>query len=189
MGRRPRDLLDPASMDPEQVTSTPTQQDLLNEEILKLAMRTHFEVQRREDIRRDLAERMKFVPLARRSEQMNILHFSCCRAFEENPTIVVMSPTVATKSYKQQEVIWQQYHLCSAVVEHHILGGKSFLILGTETGRTWWLKKVHYLQKKYHCQWTFMRGKIPKWIFHKLGNLLRPLESIPVSRERVVPAE
>ena len=32
MGRRPRDLLDPASMNPEQSTTTPTKQDLLNEE-------------------------------------------------------------------------------------------------------------------------------------------------------------
>ena len=62
LGRRPRDLLDPASMHPEQSTTTPTKQDLLNEEIQKLAMRTHLEVQQREDIRRDLAERMKFVP-------------------------------------------------------------------------------------------------------------------------------
>ena len=68
--RRPRDLLDPASMNPEQLTSTPTKQDLLDEEILamdllheaiqKFAMKTHLEVQQREDIRRDLAERMKF---------------------------------------------------------------------------------------------------------------------------------
>ena len=49
-------------MNPKQLTSTPTKQDLLNEEIQKLAMRTHLEVQQREDIRRDLAERMKFVP-------------------------------------------------------------------------------------------------------------------------------
>ena len=62
MGRRPRDLLDPASMNPEQLTSTPTKQDLLNEEIQKLSMWTHLEVQQREDIRRDLAEQMKFVP-------------------------------------------------------------------------------------------------------------------------------
>ena len=78
MRRRSRDLMDPASMNPEQLTSTPTKQDLLNEEIQKLAMKTHLEVQQREDIRRDLAERMKFVPpdlrlgesflLARRSE-------------------------------------------------------------------------------------------------------------------------
>ena len=31
-------------------------------EIQKLAMKTHLEVQQREDIRRDLAEKMKFVP-------------------------------------------------------------------------------------------------------------------------------
>ena len=62
MGRKQRDLLDPASMNPEQLTSTPTKQDLLDEEIQKLAMRTHLEVHQREDIRRDLAERMKFVP-------------------------------------------------------------------------------------------------------------------------------
>ena len=61
MGRKPRDLLDPASMNPEQLTSTPTKQDLLNEEFLKLSMKTHLEVRQREDIRRDLAERMKFV--------------------------------------------------------------------------------------------------------------------------------
>ena len=49
-------------MNPEQLTSTPTEQDLLNEEIQKLAMKTRLEVQQGEDIRRDLAERMKFVP-------------------------------------------------------------------------------------------------------------------------------
>ena len=49
-------------MNPEQLTSTPTNQDLLNEEIQKLAMKTHHEFQQREDIRRDLAERMKFAP-------------------------------------------------------------------------------------------------------------------------------
>ena len=62
MGRRPRDLMDTASMNPEQLTSTPTKQDLLNEEIQKLDMKTHLEIQQREDFRRDLAERMKFVP-------------------------------------------------------------------------------------------------------------------------------
>ena len=63
MGRRPRDLIDPAFMNPEQLASTSTKQDLLNEEIQNFAMRTHLEIQQqREDIRRDLAERMKFVP-------------------------------------------------------------------------------------------------------------------------------
>ena len=36
MGRKPRDLLDPASINPEQLTSTPTKQNLLNEEIRKI---------------------------------------------------------------------------------------------------------------------------------------------------------
>ena len=54
--------MDPASMNPEQLTSTPTKQDLLNEEIQKLAVQTHLEIQQRDDIRQDLAERMKFVP-------------------------------------------------------------------------------------------------------------------------------
>ena len=63
---------------------------------------------------------------------------------------------------------------------------KHFLILGPETGGFWWLKKVKYLQKVYHCQ---LRGKHPKWIFHNFCNLLRPLQSIPASRERVVPTE
>ena len=63
MGRKPRDLLDPASMNPEKLTSTPTKQDLVSEEIQKLAMKTHLEEQQREDIRRDLAEPMKFVHL------------------------------------------------------------------------------------------------------------------------------
>ena len=48
--------MDLASMNPEQLTFTPTKQDLLNEEIQKLAMKTHLEVQTREDIRQYLAE-------------------------------------------------------------------------------------------------------------------------------------
>ena len=62
MGRRPRDLMNPSSMNPEQLTSTPSKQYLVNEEIQKLAMKTHLEVEQREDICRDLAGRMKFVP-------------------------------------------------------------------------------------------------------------------------------
>ena len=69
MGRRARDLLDPASTNPEQLTSTPSRQDLLNEEIPKLALKTHLEIQQREDIRRDLADRMKFVPPDLRVEE------------------------------------------------------------------------------------------------------------------------
>ena len=74
------------------------------------------------------------------------------------------------------------------MAEHQILGGKHFLILGPKSGKIWWLKKVQYLQKKCHCQWTVLRGEKPEWIFHNLGNLLRPLE-LKASRERVDPAE
>ena len=76
-----------------------------------------------------------------------------------------------------------------AVAEYQGLGGKHVLILGPESGKIWWLKKVQYLQKKYHCQWTLQRGKKPEWIFHIFGILLCPLELVPASRERVVPTE
>ena len=41
MGRRPTDLVDPAYINPEQLTSTSTKQDLLNEEFQKLAICKH----------------------------------------------------------------------------------------------------------------------------------------------------
>ena len=56
-------------------------------------------------------------------------------------------------------------------------------------GKIWWLKKVQYLKKKYHCKWTLLRGEKPKWIFHNFGNLLQPLEFVPASREHVFPTE
>ena len=71
IGRRPRDFMDFASMNPEHLTSTPTKQDLLNENIQKLVMKTNSEVQQREDIRRDLTEGMIFVlPGLRLGEQV-----------------------------------------------------------------------------------------------------------------------
>ena len=309
MGRRPRDLMDPASMNSEQLTSTPTKPDLLNEEIQKLAMKTHFEDRQREDIRRDLPEGMKCVPndlrvgeqvfywqddpskiqQGRKSEKwlkveiiavedpMVVIntgtsHFSgkcqqatetvghsgsgrtswfvwanrstCVMAFLWGPNrcvgavlghfpfechtwsnglmvaapvdlgtkkseglssqvlqgfwskininitkIVVMSPTVFSECTNQKEVIWQHHRLCLAIEEYQILGGKHFLILGPESGKIWWLKTVQYLQKKYHCQWTLLRRRQPEWIFHNFGDLLQPLEFVPISRERVVPTE
>ena len=71
---------------------------------------------------------------------------------------------------------------------YQIIGGKHFLLLGPESGKIWWLKKVHYLQKKYHCQWTLLRGKQLKWIFF-FGDPLQALEFVPATRERVVPTE
>ena len=75
------------------------------------------------------------------------------------------------------------------VAEHQIHDGKPCLILGPETGKNWWLKKGATSPEKYHCQWTILRGKKPMWIFHNIGNLVRPLEPVPASRERVVPTE
>ena len=60
---------------------------------------------------------------------------------------------------------------------------------GPESGKIWWFRKVQYLQKKYHCRWTSLRGKKPKWILHKFGHLLRPLKLLPASHEQVVPTE
>ena len=54
----------------EQLTSIPTKQDLLNE------MRTHLEVQQEEDIRRDLTDRMTFVPPDLRAREH--LFYCCC---------------------------------------------------------------------------------------------------------------
>ena len=45
----------------------------------------------------------------------------------KNPKIVVMSSTVLIKYTNQKEVIWQQYRLCLAIADNHILGGKHFL--------------------------------------------------------------
>ena len=123
-------------------------------------------------------------------------HHSNCRGFwsklmKRNPKIVVMSPTVSTKNSKQKEVVWQQCRLCLAVAEcQNSWRVNIFLFLGPESGKIWWLKSVQYLQKKkYHCRWTLLRGKKPRWILHNFGNLLRPLELVPASREHVVPTE
>ena len=67
---------------------------------------------------------------------------------QEKDKIVVMSPTVFTQNSKQKEVIWLQYGLCLPVAVYQILGGKHFFILGPESGKIFWLKKVQYLQKK-----------------------------------------
>ena len=66
---------------------------------------------------------------------------------KKNPKIVVMSPTFETKSCRSKEVVWQQHHLCMDVAEHQIL------------------EKMQYLQKRYHCQWTLLRGENPSGFF------------------------
>ena len=63
MGRRPRDLMDPSFHESGTADIHTNQTRLLNEDIQKLAVKTHLEAQQREAIRRDLAlaEGMKFV--------------------------------------------------------------------------------------------------------------------------------
>ena len=50
MGRGPRYPMNPAFMNPEQLTSTSTKQDFLNVEIQKMTIQTHLEIQQREDL-------------------------------------------------------------------------------------------------------------------------------------------
>ena len=68
-------------------------------------------------------------------------------------------------------------------------GDKHFLVSAPGTGKIRWLKKVQYLQKKYHCQWTLTRGKKPEWISLNFGDPVQPHEFVPASRERMVPTE
>ena len=103
-----------------------------------------------------------------------------------------MSPTVASKSYKQQEVVWRQYHLCLAVAEHQILGGKHFpfFFWGTRNRKNLVVEEGTKSTEKVPLPLDLPAWKKnPSGFFHNLGNLLRPLESIPVSCERVVPTE
>ena len=83
----------------------------------------------------------------------------------KNPKIVVMSPTATTQNSEQKEVMWQQYRLCLAVAEHHILGGKYFLSLGPESGKIWWLKEVHYLQKNTTANGLLCVARTPSGFF------------------------
>ena len=98
-----------------------------------------------------------------------------------------MSPTVATMSFKQAtRRYWATIPFCVWPWQKtKSLAENTYLFWNQSQEEFWWLKKVQYLQQKYHRQWTFLRGKKRKRIIHNLGNLLRPLESIPVSRERV----
>ena len=122
-------------------------------------------------------------------------HHSYCMAFGQSsrkriPKIVVMSTTVTAQNQKQKTVKRQRYRLCLALAEYQILGGKHFLICGN------WIRKDLVFEngttpseKKYHCQWTLLRGKKPRWNFQNFGNLLQPLALVPDTRKHVVPTE
>ena len=49
-------------MNPQQLTTNKSNQDSTNQELQRIAMRTHLEIQQRDDIRRDLAASLKFIP-------------------------------------------------------------------------------------------------------------------------------
>ena len=59
---------------------------------------------------------------------------------------------------------------------------------GTRIGKNLFFRK-NTRSPDTSTTWTFLRVNNYKWIFHNLDHLLRPLESMPVSRERVVPTE
>ena len=69
------------------------------------------------------------------------------------------------------------------MAEHQTLGGKHFLIFGPEIRRIWWLKKVQYLQKKGPLPLD-----LPAWKKTQV-DVSQSWQSIPASRERVVPTE
>ena len=108
----------------------------------------------------------------------------------KNPKIVVMSPTVETRSFKKKEVVWLQYHLCMDVAEHQILGG-TLPYFGTRIRKDLVVEKRCNISRKKStiANGPSLRGEKPTWIFHNLGNLLRPPELLPASRERVVPTD
>ena len=104
--------------------------------------------------------------------------------------MVVMSLTITTKNSERKEVILAAVPFLLGRGRASNPWRKTLSYFGTRVRKDSVVeKKVQYLQKKYHCQWTRLRGKKLKWIFHTFGYLLRPLELVPASRERVVPTE
>ena len=85
--------------------------------------------------------------------------------------------------------VWQQDHLCIDVAEHQILGERHFSFWGQNQEILGGWERCNILNQKYHHQRPLLRGGKPMRVIHNLGNLLRPLEPIPASRERVVPTE
>ena len=104
---------------------------------------------------------------------------------KKNPKIVVLSPDCWDEELRK-EVVWQQCQVCMDVAEHQILGVKHPSHFGKRS-RTDLVVEKGAMSPEIStiCQWTLLRGKKPKWSFHNIGNLLRPLELVPASRERV----
>ena len=119
-----------------------------------------------------------------------LLHGFWSKIKTKNPKIVVMSLTITTKNSEQEEVIWHPYYFCLAVAEHQFFGGTHFLILEPGSGKIRWLKKGTIPSEKVPLPMnTPARQETQVVFFHNFGNLLRPLELVPASCERVVPTE
>jgi hypothetical protein len=58
-GRRPPDLLDYETANPEELTTDPLTKDKLDREIRKLALKTHLQARQQEDLRQDLARNVR----------------------------------------------------------------------------------------------------------------------------------
>ena len=83
-------------------------------------------------------------------------------------------------------MVWQQFHLFIHVAEHQILGGKHFLIFGTRNRKNVVVEENTFFMNSTTAIGPSCVTNPPKWIFHNLGKLLRPLKLVPASRERVV---
>ena len=68
-------------------------------------------------------------------------------------------------------------------------GRLTFSYIGTRISKDLVAEKGTIPSEKYLCQWTLLRGKKPKWIFHNFGNLLHPLAFVPASHEHLVPTK
>ena len=110
----------------------------------------------------------------------------------KSPKIVVMSPTVATKSHEEKEGIWQLPFVLGREAEHPILGGKHFLIFGTRNRKNmvveegevplpmdkpaWKKTQVDFFTilaichdhwNQYHCrvsEWILQSGKFGQYL-------------------------
>ena len=108
----------PASTNPELLTIHA--QKNLDEEIQQLAMQTHLEVQQREDIRRYLAERMKFVPPDIRAREHVSLQVSVSTCFLKARVLrlvgilLCVSCRCATES---TVTLWQSANPCCVLLE------------------------------------------------------------------------
>ena len=75
-------------------------------------------------------------------------------------------PDSYCQNSKQKDVIWQQYRLSLAVAEDQTNPWrKTFPYFGNRVRKDVVVEKGTVPEENDYCQWTFLRGKKPKWIF------------------------